>query len=172
MPWLQAPFCLHSRTRGSWRKAPSSSSWCRSAWNHKKKCLHQRRNCFSNSKGKMPGLMRLLHRILAGMFLPRSPSPIPLLFKVVLNQAKGADDKMQLGVGSSGRTPRLGAGPSSPPLHLRLPGSASPCRLFLRIGPEPTKSTPLHLPGASWAQADHSDSETEPGQARTRQTGS
>lgn len=76
-----------------------------------KKCLHHRRNCFSNSKGKMPGLMRLLHRILAGLFLSLPLPPDPLLFRVVLNQAKGADDKTQLGVGSFGGTPRLSVAP-------------------------------------------------------------
>lgn len=45
----------------------------------KKKCLHQRRSCFSNSKGKTPGLMRLLHRFLAGLFLPHPSSPCSII---------------------------------------------------------------------------------------------
>lgn len=53
-----------------------------------------------------------------------SPSfPLPtaaLLLKVVLNQAKGTDDKMQLSIGSSGRMLRLSASPASRPLHLQL----------------------------------------------------
>lgn len=164
MPWLQAPFCLHSGTRGSWRQAPNSSSRCCSAQNHhKKKCLHHRRNCFSNSKGKTPGLMRLLHRILAGLFLPL-PLPLdPLLFRVGLNQAQGAGDNMQRGTGSSDRMPRLSAGPISTPLRLQPPGQHG-----LRASPEMTEGTPFRPPMSSWAGADRSDAETEPGQARTR----
>lgn len=74
----------------------------------KKKSLHQRRNCSSNSKGKTPGLMRLLHKILAGVVSPSLPlPPAPLLFKVVLNQAKGADadDKYKLVLAALARRP-------------------------------------------------------------------
>lgn len=103
-------------------------------------------------------------------------TPCLLLFKVVVNQAKGADDKMRLGVSGSGRKPGLGAGPSSQPLHLhlqqpQLPGSAPPHRPCLN-SPAPPTRTPLHLPGGWWTPGDHADSETEPGQARNRQPGS
>lgn len=91
MPWLQAPFCLHLRTRGSWRKAPSDGSWCHSAQNHHlKKCLHQRRSCFSNSKGKTPGLMRLLPRFLAGLFLPHPASPCSIIIYGCIKSGKGS----------------------------------------------------------------------------------
>lgn len=94
--------------------------------------------------------------MLAGLFLSLLLPPDPLLFKVILNQAKGTDDKMQLGVGRSGRMPRLGAGPTSHPLHLQLPGSVSPCI----PSSEPTKVTPLHRPRGSQTGVDSSDSET------------
>lgn len=67
--------------------------------------------------------------------------------------------------------PGLVPGPSSQPLH-RQPqqawplGLARPCRPCLR--------TALHALslGSCWTPGDHSDSETEPGQARTGQPGS
>lgn len=110
--------------------------------------------------------MRLLHRILAGLFLLLPLPPDPLLFKIVLNQAQGAGDNMQLGIGSSGRAPRLSAGPVSNLLHPQPPGQHC-----LRARPQATKVTPFQPPGGSQAGVDHSDSETEPGQARTRQPG-
>lgn len=52
--------------------------------------------------------MRLLHKILAGVVSPSLPlPPAPLLFKVVLNQAKGADadDKYKLVLAALARRP-------------------------------------------------------------------
>lgn len=178
MPWLQAPFCLHLRTRGSWRKAPSDGSWCHSAQNHHlKKCLHQRRRCFSNSKGKTPGLMRLLPRFLAGLFLPHPASPCSIIIYSVLNQAKGADNKMQLRICSSGKMPRLRAGPTSRPLQslaaavaavmaARIRVSRSHGRSCFRPSPELTSltcssSSPWGLMGWCGEQGYHSDTETE-----------
>lgn len=59
--------------------------------------------------------------------LPLNLTIQSLFFKVVVNQAKGTDDEMRLGVGGSGRTPGLSVGPTSHPLCLQPPGVASPC---------------------------------------------
>lgn len=103
--------------------------------------------------------------------------PAPLLFTVVLNQAKGAEDKMQLRVGSSGKMPRLRAGPTSRPLQslaaavatvmaARIRVSRSHGRSCFRPSPELTSSTcssssPWGLMGRCGEQGYHSDTETE-----------
>lgn len=176
LPWLQAPFCRHLRTRGSWRKAQSSSLWCRSAQNHrlkKKKMFTSEEKLLLKQQRENARFDEIVTQTLGSLFLPRQhPPPLPpspLLFKVLLNQATGAEDKMQLGVGSSGGMPGLEAGPAPCPLHLRprqpgRPGSVSACRPC-RGQPGTGPLTPLCLPGGFWTQADRSDSEAEAGQA-------
>lgn len=53
LSWLQAPILLPSEEQRSWRKASHTAPGAtQPGIIIKKKCLHWRRNCFSNSKGE------------------------------------------------------------------------------------------------------------------------
>lgn len=149
MPWLQAPFCLHLKARGSWRKATLTAPGATQARIIIKRMFISEEKLLLKWQWENTRFDEIVTQNLGWVVSPLLPlPPAPLLFKVILNQAKGAENKMQVHVGSSGRLPRLRAGPtasSSPeaPATARISISHRPCSSqyqpkSYKINPAPT----------------------------------
>ena len=78
----------------------------------------------------MPGLMRLLHRLLAGLFLPHQlpPSPGPIIIEGGIKSGKGSGRQNATGCWQLWRDARAPCWPHAPSPSLGLQGRRLPAR--------------------------------------------